>query len=282
MTNGFSATGYFDEHYNLRRILPTFNEHVAEWEALSTDAHFAEHTHDVLSYGDHPRHTFELFKVRDGVEPKGLAVFLHGGFWRAMEREQSRFVATPFLEHGYDCAIGEYRLLPEFVLGDLVNDTASMLLRLTEISGQYQLKDNVILSGHSAGAHLAVFGLKHATERGYKPGSCSLLLFSGVFDIFPVSITSLRDELQMSEQDIARWSIYGSNPRNDVQPLFVFGGDETEDFKRQSIVGAQHLGNPDLPCIISVPNTNHLTLMTRFATDRRLSKDLLGKLTWRR
>lgn len=278
MTTGFSARDYFEEQYVLRKSLPTFMDHVAEWEALSTDDHFTGHPHAIERYGDHPRQTFEIFKVAGGKPAKGLAVFLHGGFWRAMDRQQSRFVAKPFLENGYDCVIAEYRLLPEFSLGDLVDDTAAMLHALADLKEHYRFSDRLIVSGHSAGAHLAAFGLKQATKTGLKTGPCSLLLFSGVFDIFPVSITSLGDELQMSAEDIARWSVYEGDADNGIDPLFLVGADETDDFRRQSIIGAQRLGRPDSANIYFVPDTNHLTLMTRFASDKALAAEMLGKL----
>lgn len=278
MTTGFSARDYFEEQYVLRKSLPSFMDHVAEWEALSEDDQFIGHSHSVERYGDHPRQTFELFKVEQGKRAKGLAVFIHGGFWRAMDRQQSRFVAKPFLDNGYDCVIAEYRLMPEFVLGDLVDDTAAMLHKLADLKEQYCLSDTLIVSGHSAGAHLAAFGLKQATRTGFKTGNCSLLLFSGVFDIYPVSITSLGDKLQMSDEDIARWSVYEGDADNGIEPLFLVGADETDDFKRQSIIGAQRMGRPDSSNIYFVPNANHLTLMTRFARDEALASEMLGKL----
>ncbi len=274
----FSARSYFEEHYVLRKTLPTFAEHIAEWEALSEDRHFADFHTEILTFGSHARQTFELFKVRKDEPAKGLAIFIHGGFWRAMDREQSRFVAKPFLENGYDCIISEYRLMPAFSLGDLVDDTAAMLHKVNELQDDRALSGDLILAGHSAGAHLAVFGLKQATQAGFSTRSMSLLLLSGVFDIFPVSRTSIGDELSMSEEDISRWSVYDGDADNGIEPLFLAGADETDDFKRQSIIGAQQLGSGTKDTICFVEGANHLTLMTKLATDPALFRETLTRL----
>lgn len=278
LMTSFSAKDYFEQQYVLRKSLPSFMEHVAEWEALSTDENFTHMAHEVIKFGDHPRQTFELFKATSQEPAQKLAIFIHGGFWRAMDRKQSRFLAHPFVENGYDCVIAEYRLMPEFSLGELVDDTANMLLCLQELGAQYNLSDEMLLSGHSAGAHLAAFGLKQAVQRGLKYKRCSLLYFSGVFDIYPVSVTSIGDELEMPKEDVARWSVYSGGADNGIQPLFVVGDDETDDFKRQSIVGAQHMGNPEMSNITYVPKANHLTLMTKFAADKNLTKTILEQL----
>lgn len=253
-------------------------EHVAEWEDLSTDNQFPDATFEIVEYGAHSRQSFELFRNKLDTQSNGTAVFIHGGFWRAMDREQSRFVARPFLENSYDCIIAEYRLMPEFSLGDLVDDAADMLLKINELQASHGLSKDLILSGHSAGAHLAAFGLNQAVRKGFNYGTCGLIYFSGVFDIYPVSTTSIGAELKMSKQDIERWSVYAGNANNNIQPLFVVGNDETDDFKRQSILAAQQLGDPNEEHIYFVANANHLSLMTKFAREPELAGRILRQV----
>lgn len=274
----FSAQSYFEPQYVLRQTLPAFHEHIAEWERLSEERYFSANASHVVSYGEHPRQNYELLKVAEGHEVKGLAVFIHGGFWRAMDREQSRFVAQPFLANGYDCVIAEYRLMPEFRLENLVQDTADMLSSLADNRRPYSLADNVILAGHSAGAHLAVFGLQRARQMGVSISDCSLLLLSGVFDIYPVSKTSIGDDLRMSDEEIKRWSLYDAKLELGTEPLFVAGEIETDEFKRQTIVGAQQLGSQGVENILFVPEANHLSLMTEFAVNDDLNRLCLAML----
>ena len=272
-----SAHTFFEEQFVLRKTLPGFLDHVAEWERLSEDSNFDGYDCFVEAYGGHPRQTVEIFKADPDSEGRGLFVFAHGGFWRAMEREQSRFMATPFLKRGYDVAITEYRLMPEFRLTDLVDDTVAALNRLSEISGPAKLSSNRIISGHSAGAHLALHGAQQAALEGTVSGDDLLLLFSGVFDIFPVQETAIGDELRMPVEEVADWSLY---PGMDIDHpvFFIVGDDETDDFKRQSYIASQLLGRASQDNIAFVDGCNHLTVLTEFATNDALFEALLPGL----
>lgn len=278
-----SAHDYFEPHYVLRKALPSFAADVAEWERLSADAHFSGHGVSVERYGDHPRQTMEIFKARPGEMGRALAIFIHGGFWRAMNREQSRFNATPYLKRGIDCVITEYRLMPGFRLADLVADTAAALRRVAELAGPMRLSDRRILTGHSAGAHLALHGAAAARGSGVPQGQTSFIFFSGVFDIFAIQETSLMDELRMPADEVARWSIYpgAAHPGADLagaSAVFLVGGAETDDFKRQSYIGAQMLGRGREKNVFVVDGANHLTLLLEFAGNDALFDAVMAAL----
>ncbi len=273
-----SAHDYFENAYVLRKSLPGFGAHVAEWEALSEDHCFAGHSFHVEAYGTHSRQTLEIFKAVPGQPGKGLAVFIHGGFWRAMQREQSRFMATPFLKRGYDCAIIEYRLMPEFGLRDLVEDTLGALRHLAESASRLLLGGRTIIAGHSAGAHLGLYATMEARNAGVPLGETSLLLFSGVFDIYSVRPTSLGGETMVTPQEVAAWSIYSGASLGGQKAGFVVGGDETDDFKRQTLFGAQQLCSKGDDEVFVVEGANHLTVLLEFARDDELADAVLARL----
>jgi arylformamidase len=280
MFTTISARDYFEMQYALRKSLPSFAADVAEWEALSADRCFAGYHVQVEQYGEHPRQTLELFKPAPSQPGKGLAVFIHGGFWRAMQREQSRFMATPFLKRGYDCAVIEYRLMPEFRLRDLVADTVAALRHLEAGADRLKLGGRMLIAGHSAGAHLALYATCEALKQVTAPfAGASLLLLSGVFDIFAVQHTSIGAETAITPEEVAEWSVFsGSVSLAGRKALFVAGGAETDDFKRQSLVGAQLLCEPGADEVVMVDGANHLTLLTEFARNDALCDALLARL----
>ena len=140
-----------------------------------------------------------------------------------------------------------------------------------------KLPDNRILAGHSAGAHLALFGAAETTETGHVSDDDMLLLLSGVFDIFPVHETAIGDELKMPIEEVIDWSLYPG--MTVAQPaLFVVGNDETDGFKQQSYIGSQLIGRGRQSNIIFVDGCNHLTLLTKLATDDALFNALLPGL----
>jgi arylformamidase len=279
MFTAMSARGYFEMQYALRKSLPSFAADVAAWEALSADACFAGRSFQVERYGEHPRQTLELFKAAPGEQGRGLAVFIHGGFWRAMQREQSRFMATPFLKRGYDCAVIEYRLMPGFRLRDLVADTAAALRHLAEGADRLKLGGKTVIAGHSAGAHLALYATRPVWGANSLFDGAPLLLLSGVFDIFAVWQTSIAAETAITPEEVAEWSIFsGGVDLAGRKALFVAGGAETDDFKRQSLIGAQLLCSPGEDDVLIVEGANHLTLLTEFARNDALCDALLARL----
>jgi arylformamidase len=278
MIKTVSAHAYFEAQYALRKSLPSFGADVAEWEALSADDRFTAYASQVERYGRHPRQTYELFKAVPREAGRGLAVFSHGGFWRAMQREQFRFMALPFLKRGLDCAILEYRLMPEFRLADLVDDTLAALRHLSENRDRLKLAGRTLIAGHSAGAHLALYATMAARKAGVPLGETALLLFSGVYDIYSVAPTSIGDETRITPEEIAAWSVYNGATLDGQKAVFVVGGDETEDFKRQTFLGAQQLCRRGEDGVVMVDGANHLTLLTQFTLNDVLCDAILARL----
>jgi arylformamidase len=279
MLRTVSAHDYFEQQYALRKSLTSFGADVAEWEALSADEHFAGHAPQIERFGDHPRQHLELFKARPGEQGRGLVVFLHGGFWRAMERRQFRFMATPFLKRGLDCAISEYRLMPGFRLADLVDDAVAGVSALAANAERLKLTAPTLIAGHSAGAHLALYATIAARQAGKAWGETPLLLLSGVFDIFDVAPTSLGGETAITPEEVARWSIIsGASLGASQKAVFVVGGEETDGFQRQTLFGAQQLCQRGEDEVLIVDGANHLTLLTRFARDSELGGAILARL----
>lgn len=265
-----SAQRYFSHAYMLRETIPDFHDEVARWQSMGDhlEAHIPARgwSAETLSYGTHPRQDLRLYQAKPEQQPKGLAVFIHGGFWRMMDRAQSHFMAQPYLERGWDCAVLEYRLMPEFRLSDLMDDTAAAL----ELLNNYKPWPKAILAGHSAGAHLAWHGGLAARTRSGCFADASLLLLSPVFDIFAVCSTEIIEELKMPATEVAQWSCYQGFAQADHAVQFAVGANETEDFKRQAYMGSQMMGRADERNIALVKDCNHLSVVTQLAANPAL------------
>ena len=195
-----------------------------------------------------------------------------------MAREQSRFMATPFLKRGYDCAVIEYRLMPEFRMRDLIADVSAALRHLAGARERLKLAPAMLIAGHSAGAHLALYATASMRDRRALLGETALLLFSGVFDIHPVAPTSIGEETALSHEEVAAWSVYLGASLEGQKAAFVVGGAETEEFRRQSFLGAQQLCPKGEGEVIVVDGVNHLTLLTEFARNDALCDAILARL----
>ncbi|RED14302.1 alpha/beta hydrolase [Pontivivens insulae] len=102
-----------------------------------------------LAYGPLPRHQYDLYMPvgDDGSTP--LVVFIHGGSWKEGDKGIYRFLGTALGERGYAVAVPNYRLFPEVLFPDFVEDAALATAHLMEEGRP------VVLMGHSAGAHIA-------------------------------------------------------------------------------------------------------------------------------
>ena len=100
-----------------------------------------------LSYGPHDRQAMDVFLPQS--DPKGLCVFVHGGYWLQLHRHQWSHFADGMLARGYVVAMPSYILAPEASIPDI---TAMVAMAINHAAGQFY--GPIFLTGHSAGGHL--------------------------------------------------------------------------------------------------------------------------------
>lgn len=213
---------FWDSQFKFSEILTDFAGSLQAMETAS-DQVSQSHAFQRASYGPHPRQWVE-WTVGEGPETL-LPVILHGGYWRALEAETHRFMVPAFLRHGAGCANVEYRLMPEIRLADVVSDAVAGLRLLAEMFP----KAEMVLVGHSAGAHLAVSAL---SDPGVAARTRGVIALSGVYDLAPVAQSFLQQELQLTPEEISGLSL-GPDPAR-VPVLYVNGSAETHEFLRGS------------------------------------------------
>jgi arylformamidase len=189
-----------------------------------------------IPYGDHPRQRFDLFF---GAPTGPLLVFIHGGYWRSLAKGTFSFVARPFVEKGYAVAVVGYPLLPEIPFARICES-----LRLSVPAVVQALRDRGfhptgwIISGHSAGGHLAAWlATAGAVEPGIPLQAC--LPISGIFDLAPLLETSLGEMLGLDREEAAAFSPIKAGIA-DTRLLAVVGTAETQAFRDQSAVYVGH------------------------------------------
>ncbi len=108
-------------------------------------------------YGTHPLNRLDIYKPTEIA--KSTVIFLYGGCWGActtFTRENYRFVAQALTSRGYLVVIPDYRLYPEVLFPQMMEDSAAVVAwvsnNITRFGGR---ADQIFLMGHSAGGHLA-------------------------------------------------------------------------------------------------------------------------------
>ena len=101
-----------------------------------------------IAYGEHPSQRLDIYRAVEARADAPVLVFVHGGSWKDGSKDLYKFVGESFAREGYDVVIPSYRLHPESVYPDMVEDTALAASWAVERFGR-----SVVLMGHSAGGY---------------------------------------------------------------------------------------------------------------------------------
>jgi arylformamidase len=221
--------------YNNRAAVPEFATWFERWAQRSAEAYAALRPQRDIRYGPGPKETLDLF-LPDG-RPRGLLVFIHGGWWRALDKSDHGFVAGPFARQGIAVANVNYDLCPDVPVGDIVREmqrAVAFVVREGERLGVPTAP--LVVAGHSAGGHLTA--MLHATpaatfglEQHPVTGAVSL---SGIHDLEPLLLYSLNSDFRFDLAEAQRLSPALHKPQTTAPILAAVGADETSEFVRQT------------------------------------------------
>jgi arylformamidase len=207
-----------EAEYNNRARCPDHPAVMARWKA-SAEAARAAHPPVEIAYGPGPRERMDLFPAEEGSP---VAVFLHGGYWQALDKSWFSGIAPALLAHGIGLAVPSYDLAPSVRLGAIVDQMRAAVALLSERTGS-----KPIMFGHSAGGHMAAAMLS-------EDRASAAVAIAGVFDVRPLIQTSLNVALGLDEERAEALSpIDWPVPEGAVLDCVV-GGAESPEFIRQS------------------------------------------------
>jgi acetyl esterase/lipase len=149
-----------------------------------------------LSYGDAPRARFDLFMP--DAAPRGLMVFVHGGFWRAFDKSSWSHFASGALARQFAVAMPSYTLCPEVKISDITRQIATAI----EVASG-MIAGPIHLSGHSAGGHLVTRMLCDDINWSscFVERIARVVSISGVHDLRPLLATKMNDDFKMTTAD---------------------------------------------------------------------------------
>jgi arylformamidase len=221
--------------YNNRAAVPDHPRFMARYVELSHAAVQTLGPQLDLRYGPGPKETLDLFLPP--AKPRGTFVFFHGGYWRAFDKADFSFVATPLVEQGIAVAVVNYDLCPAVTIATIVDESRrAMLWLVREGSRHGAALDRVVVGGHSAGGHLVAMLFATDWERFGVPRApfAGGVTLSGVHDLEPLVLSTMNADLRLDAAEARRVSPVSYQPKTDA-PLFIaVGADETTEFVRQS------------------------------------------------
>lgn len=189
-----------------------------------------------VSYGGGADETLDLF-LPPRAERAPLQVYVHGGYWQLLSKNESSFAAPMFQRHAAAFAAINYTLAPAQTLTGIVAETRRAIAFLYRNAERWNIdRRRVFVSGSSAGAHLvAMLIASDWRDHGLPPdcikGACAV---SGLYDLEPVRLSYVNDVVGMDEAE-ARQNSPLHLPLGGGPPiLLAYGDNETGEFKRQT------------------------------------------------
>lgn len=252
----------YDAEYNNRARVPDHPAIIAGW-ARDAEAYRASCDGDwhTISYGPGERHRIDFF-------PSGgddsIVVFIHGGYWQSLDRTYFSHLARGLNARGISVAIPSYDLCPQVSVGTIIDQMRSMSRELAKLG------KSLVVSGHSAGGHLAACMLATDWKQVASDLPAGLVTaaysISGVFDLAPLIGTPLNTALRLDETSAREVSpAFWRAPQKGSLDAVV-GAAESGEFLRQSKVMAEIWGSAGLPTRFSpLPEANHFTVIAPMA-----------------
>ncbi|KAB7613341.1 alpha/beta hydrolase [Amylibacter sp. SFDW26] len=180
-------------------------------------------------YGDMERQKFDMFWP-EGT-PKGLVVFIHGGYWKRLDRSYFSDLAAGPLAHGWAVAMPSYTLAPNAYIHEMTFEIAHAVTAAAK-----RIEGPIRLIGHSAGGHLATRMMCKDTSLDASIISRieNVVSVSGVHDLRNLCHTELNEVLRLSTEEAISESPYLQTPLSNIPLNCWVGADERPEFISQT------------------------------------------------
>ena len=214
--------------YEIGAHTPNMDAYRAAWPVDA--AAFRENTHGRLDlvYGPDDRQRFDLFEPQ--TAPLGLAVFVHGGYWRITSKDLWSHLAAGAVARGWAVAVPSYRLAPRVRISEITQDVATAITAAADL-----VQGPIVISGHSAGGHLAARMLC----RGVLPEQVAKRVrhgapISALSDLRPLMHTAMNSDLQIDPNEAMAESPALISDRIDADCTVWVGAEERPALLDQS------------------------------------------------
>ncbi len=275
---------WFDRMYNNRALVPEHAVHFARWAESSRRARASLRCELDLAYGDGPNETLDVFPSTQPNSP--VVVFIHGGYWRSLDKADHSFVAPALTEAGACVVVPNYALCPAVTIPQITLQMVRALAWTWRHAARYGGDPSrITVIGHSAGGHLAAMLLTCAWKAVSRDLPAQLvkdaLSISGLYELESIMHTPfVQGDLRLTPAQVLKASpAWLPTPSRGV--LFtVAGADESAEFLRHNTLIQQAWGAAVVPVCEALPGLNHFSVLETLIqpTQRlhQLARQLLG------
>jgi arylformamidase len=271
---------YYDLLYNPRLTVTGYEQVFERWERDSERARASLDCYLDVPYGASEAETLDIFRAKG--RSRGLLMFIHGGYWRSLDKTRFSFVAPALVEAGVTVAVANYALCPAVGVPDIVMQMVQASAWLYRNGANFGAPAGRLgVCGHSAGGHLAAMMLACEWPR-YSPGLppkvvSGAVSISGLYDLTEIAkVPSINGDVRLTEKVAVGVSPAFLPPATDAPFTTAVGADENEGFHIQNrLIAKKWAGvhRADISCA----GKNHFTVLDDLGDpNSRLFKSVLG------
>jgi arylformamidase len=189
----------------------------------------------------------------------GLLVFIHGGYWQELSKNESCFLAPAWHKAGFAHAVIGYTLAPTATVAQIAEQCAAALEWLKAQAQSLGFDSNrIVAAGSSAGAYLVAACATRVSLKGIVP-------ISGIYDVAPLIGTSINAALGLDPASAASLNLMTVTSQF-APSVIAYGEIETLEFKRQSQSFAALLRSRGTKCdSFEIPSRNHFDVVHELA-----------------
>ena len=256
---------WLERMYNNRMRVPDHGDYSARWAAQSAMVRRSLPCQLDVPYGDGPRQRLDAFAARQAGAP--LVVFVHGGYWKALDKSFHSFIAGAAHALGAATVIPSYTLCPQARIGDITLQMARAVAWAWRHARTLNADPRRIsVVGYSAGGQLAAMMLTcawnvldPALPRDVVKRALGL---SGLYDLQPLlHVPSLQEVLRLDPAQVAACSPARLPAPTRGQLFSLVGGDESGEYLRLNRLIQQSWGRERVPLAQVLPGLNHFSLV---------------------
>lgn len=260
-----------EQQYNNRAAVKDHVKYLNGWIKCSESYRSRVDAQLDVDYGLDPRQHLDIFPANKSNA--AVHVFIHGGYWQALNKDSFSFMAEAFNCSGECAVILNYDLCPAVSIEKIITQIQQAMSWVVSNIHQYGGDPDCIqVTGHSAGGHLLAellvtdwskFGLKNQPFK-------QLNALSGLFDLQPLVHTTVNQALSMTEEVAYQNSpLFKTlwNPLREIRLNLFVGELESREYKNQSIELNETWSDELTVHLQEIPACHHFSILDDFLSD---------------